>query len=78
MTNDHVCLAGPPDIVDRKDPLGAFKGRKGGVLRIVDKSNGEMVGEHPLPSPPVFHGAAAAEGQLVLALRDGSVVCFGG
>jgi len=77
VTADQLCVAGPPDVVDPDDPLGAFEGRKGGVLRIVDKTDGQTVAEHTLPMPPVFNGAAAANGRLLLALEDGSVGCFG-
>jgi outer membrane protein assembly factor BamB len=76
-TQDQVCVAGPPDIVDPEDPLGAFEGRKGGVLRIVNHADGETVSEHALTQPPVFNGAAAANSKLFLALEDGSLVCFG-
>jgi hypothetical protein len=77
VTSEQLVLAGPPDIVDRKDPLGSFEGRLGGVLKIIDKTDGREITEHKLPSPPVFNGAAAAAGRLVLSLEDGSIVCFG-
>ncbi|MFV1967328.1 MAG: PQQ-binding-like beta-propeller repeat protein [Pirellulaceae bacterium] len=76
-TTDQVCVAGPPDMVDAADPLGAFEGRKGGVLRMVNDADGKTVSEHLLAQPPVFNGAAAANGQLFLSLEDGSLVCFG-
>ena len=78
VTRDQLCLAGPPDVVDPDDPLGAFEGRMGGVLRIVDKADGRTVSEEKLVSEPVFNGAAAAGERLFLSLEDGSVVCFGG
>ncbi|MEW6355336.1 MAG: PQQ-binding-like beta-propeller repeat protein [Planctomycetota bacterium] len=74
---DLLFTAGPPDVVDPKDPLGAFEGRKGGVLNVIAASNGETLSEIKLPSPPVFNGAAAARGRLYLTLEDGSVACFG-
>ena len=77
VTGDQLCVAGPPDVVDADDPLAAFEGRRGGVLRIVDKADGRTVSEHKLSSPPVFNGAAAAGGRLLLSLDDGSVACFG-
>ncbi len=77
VTEDQLCVAGPPDVVDTDDPLAAFEGRKGGVLRVVDKMTGETASEHKLAMPPVFNGAAAANGRLFLALEDGSLVCFG-
>jgi hypothetical protein len=77
VTDDQLCVAGPPDMIDPDDPLAAFEGRMGGVLRVVDKLEGHLVCEHKLTSPPVFNGAAAASSRLVLSLRDGSLVCFG-
>jgi len=78
VTADQLCVAGPPDVVNAGDPLAAFEGRAGGVLRIVAKEDGRTVSEHKLASPPVFNGAAAANGRLYLTLEDGSLCCFGG
>jgi hypothetical protein len=77
VTERQLCVAGPPDVVDPDDPLAAFEGRRGGVLRIVDKADGRLVREHELASPPVFDGAAAANRRLLLSLEDGSVACLG-
>jgi len=77
VAGDRLFVAGPPDVVDPKDPLGAFEGRKGGVLRVADAATGNTVAEHRLPSPPVFNGVAAAGGRLFLACEDGSLACFG-
>jgi outer membrane protein assembly factor BamB len=77
VTEQQLCVAGPPDVVDPEDPLAAFEGRKGGVLRIVDKQDGQTVSEHQLAAPPVFNGIAVAADRLFLTLEDGSVACFG-
>ena len=77
VAGNLLCVAGPPDLVPDDDPLGAFEGRLGGVLRLVEKTNGETLAEHQLPSPPVFNGAAIAGSRLFLSLEDGGVVCFG-
>ncbi len=76
LTADRLLVAGPPDVVDPKDPLGAFQGRKGGLLYVIDAASGERLAEHTLPSPPVFNGAAVAGGRLFLAGEDGSLACF--
>jgi len=76
-TENQLCVAGPPDVVDPQDPLSAFEGRKGGMMRVVDKTTGHTVSEHELAMPPVFNGAAAANERLFLSLEDGSLVCFG-
>jgi hypothetical protein len=77
VAGGRLFAAGPPDVVDPKDPLGAFEGRLGGVLHAFDSATGQLVAEHQLASPPVFHGIAAARGHLYLALEDGSLVCYG-
>ena len=76
LASGRLFVAGPPDVIDPKDPLGAFESRKGGILCVVDSASGEKHGEHRLPAPPVFNGAAAASGRLFLAGEDGSIVCY--
>lgn len=77
LAGDRLFVAGPPDVIDPKDPLAAFEGRKGGMLYSIDAATGDRVSEQALDSPPVFNGMAAAHGRLVLALEDGAVACFG-
>jgi len=77
VTDRLLVVAGYPDVVDPEDPLGAFEGRKGGVLALFDKRSGETLWEHTLPSPTVFNGAAAANERLHLVMQDGTVACFG-
>ena len=77
LAGKRLLVAGPPDVVDAKDPLGAFEGRKGGRLHIVDAASGKTLAKHVLPSPPTFNGAAAARGRLYLTGEDGGVTCFG-
>jgi len=77
-TDELLITAGPPDVVDPKDPLGAFEGRKGGLLDIFDKSSGRMLNEYKLDSPPVFNGAAVANGKLYISMENGTLSSFGG
>jgi len=77
LAGGRLFVAGPPDVVDPKDPLGAFEGRKGGLLYVVDGAKGEKLAEYQLPSSPVFNGAAAANGRLYVVGEDGSITCFG-
>ncbi len=77
LAGGRLFVAGPPDVVDPQDPLGAFEGRKGGILSVFDAAAGERLAEHRLPSPPVFNAAAAARERLYLAEEDGSIACFG-
>jgi outer membrane protein assembly factor BamB len=75
---ERLLVAGPPDVVDPDDPLGAFEGRKGALLRVFSTVSGEQIAEYELRSPPVFNGMAAARGRLFLTTVDGHLVCMAG
>ncbi len=72
-----LLVAGPPDVVDPDDPLGAFEGRKGGVLAVCNPDDGSTQWKTTLPSPPVFNGMAAAGGRFYVTMQDGTIACFG-
>ena len=71
-------VAGPPDVLDKDDPLGAFEGRKGGLLWVFEAGSGRKRGEYRLDSPPVFNGMAAANGRLYVTTVSGKVICMSG
>ncbi|MGD8500342.1 MAG: PQQ-binding-like beta-propeller repeat protein [Phycisphaerales bacterium] len=75
---DTLFVAGPPDVLDSKDPYAAFEGRKGAQIVAVSDKDGKKLSETPLEYPPVFDGMIAAGGRLFASLRDGSVVCLAG
>lgn len=77
LTEQHLFLAGAPDLVDEADPWAAFENRKGGALVVFSKEDGKKVCEYPLKSVPIYDGMAAADGRIYLSLEDGSVICFG-
>jgi outer membrane protein assembly factor BamB len=78
VAGDKLVVAGPPDVVPKDDPLGAFEGRKGGTMRILSTADGSTLAEHRLDSPPVFNGVAAARGRLFVVTVDGKVRCYEG
>jgi outer membrane protein assembly factor BamB len=69
-------VAGPPDVLDPDDPMGAFEGRKGALLWAVSAKDGKKLAEYELDSPPVFDGMVAANGRLYLAIEGGKLLCF--
>jgi outer membrane protein assembly factor BamB len=77
-TEQTLFVAGPPDVLDEIDPLGAFEGRKGGKVWALSAATGERVAEVELDSPPVFNGMAVANQRLYLSTQDGRVTCFSG
>ena len=78
LAGDTLLAAGPPDVVDPKDPHGAWEGRKGGVLAAFAAADGKKLFECRLDAPPVWDGMAAVTGRLYIALMNGQVVCFKG
>jgi outer membrane protein assembly factor BamB len=77
LAGQRLYFAGPPDIVDKDDPMAAFEGRMGGRLWVVSASDGEKLAEYELDSPPVLDGMMAAQGRLYVAARDGRLTCMG-
>ena len=77
LAGDHLFVAGPPDVMDPGDPMAAFEGRSGAVLRAHSTADGRALTEQELDSPPVFDGLIAARGRLYLSLEDGTVLCMG-
>jgi hypothetical protein len=69
-------VCGPPDGVEAADPLAAYEGRAGAILRAVSAADGKTLAELRLDAPPVWDGLIAVEGRLYASLADGSVVCL--
>ncbi len=73
---DTIFVAGSPDVVDPKDPHGAWEGRKGGVLAAFAAADGKKLAEYKLPAPPVWDGMAAANGRLFISTSGGDIICM--
>ena len=56
----------------------AWLGNRGGLFWAVRASDGTPQAKYELKSIPVFDGLSAAGGRLFMAMRDGSVECWGG
>ena len=69
-------VAGSPDTVDSKDPLGAIEERCGGKLWAVSSENGKKLSEYDLKSAPVFDGLIAAQKKLYIVMQDGTISCW--
>jgi outer membrane protein assembly factor BamB len=78
LAGRRLFAAGPPDVVDPKDPLAALEGRKGAKLWIVSAGDGQKLADYQLDSPPVFDGMAVTDGRLYISLKDGTIACFKG
>jgi len=78
LAGERLFVAGPPDVLDPADPMAAFEGRAGAVLRTVSAADGATLAEQRLDASPVFNGLIAAAGRLYLVTTDGQVRCFAG
>lgn len=77
LAGENLFVAGPPDVVPEADPLAAYEGRAGAVLRTVSAEKGDTLGELQLETPPVFDGLIAANKRLFMSTIEGEVLCFG-
>ncbi|MBT3198707.1 MAG: PQQ-binding-like beta-propeller repeat protein [Phycisphaerales bacterium] len=55
----------------------AWKGKRGGLLRVVSCKTGEKLAECKLKNIPLFDGMSAADGKLFIVTLDGNIVCIG-
>ena len=55
----------------------ALAGKKGARLMAVSATDGEVLSEIEMTSPPAWDGMAAANGRLYISTMDGRVVCLG-
>jgi len=75
-TADVLFVAGAPDVLDPKDPMAAFEGRKGAVLLALSCADGKQLARYELDAPPVFDGLSATTARLYLSTTDGKVICM--
>jgi len=81
LAGDVLFVAGtpahfPPDHPAEKY-VAAYEGKLGGVLWAASATDGKKLAEYKLEAAPRWDGLAAANGKLFLALKNGTVVCFG-
>ena len=87
LTADKLVVAGTPDpshklpdilaFRNETESLAALRGEKGVFLQVVSASDGAKLSECKLDAMPVFDGISAANGKIFIALKDGTVQCWG-
>ncbi len=77
LAGDTLFAAGPPDVLDPADPLGALEGRQGGVLLAIDATTGKEVSRIELASPPCLDGMSVARNELYMVTREGKLIAWG-
>ena len=69
-------VAGTRDIVDEKNPWAHVEGAKGGVMAVYSRTDGKVLSEIQLSSPPAFDGLSASKENVFLVTKDGRVNCY--
>jgi len=76
-----ICVAGTPMKFEGnrfEDFVESYEQRLGGVLWLASAENGRKIAEYELGAAPAWDGMAAANGSLLISLKDGSIRCFSG
>jgi len=76
LADKTLFAAGPYGDAVRSDE--AYAGKRGVRLAAASTTDGKMIASYAIDAMPVFDGLAAANGRLYMAMKDGSVSCFGG
>ncbi|MDA7920643.1 PQQ-like beta-propeller repeat protein [Verrucomicrobiales bacterium] len=76
VCENAVMVAGVPmtEGFSQQDTNDAFRGEKGGVLWMIDKTSGDRLQEFILPAPPAWDSIAIASEMCVLSLKDGTIM----
>jgi len=59
-----------------QEALDTFEGRRGAVLLAINKTDGQKIAEYKLDASPIFDGLIAANGNLYMSTKSGTVVCM--
>jgi hypothetical protein len=82
-------LANEEDLFERltkKDPAvqkdideqeASLEGRRGALVKIINKSSGEVARDFTLDSAPVWDGVSVAQGRIFIVTADGKIRCYG-
>jgi outer membrane protein assembly factor BamB len=87
LAGDKLVVAGPPSLKPYKsnpmrfaneaEALATFRGERGVQLQVRSLTDGSVLSNLRLEAMPAFDGMSAAGGQLLISLKNGSVVCYG-
>ena len=72
---ERLLIGGMP-VAKVSGGLPAWEGREGGALLSVAADDGDILGQLPLESPPVWDGIAVADGHLYISTMAGTLVCL--
>lgn len=92
VADKTMFIAGPPDIIEKKqeqgeealvlenpqEALDAWEGKNGAMLWAVSTEDGTKLAEYELDTLPVFDGMAATDNRLYLSMNNGQVLCLKG
>jgi outer membrane protein assembly factor BamB len=62
---------------DIDEQEASLSGKRGALVKIVNKSSGEVARDFTLDSPPVWDGVSVAQGRIFIVTADGKIRCYG-
>ena len=61
---------------DIDEQEASLSGKRGALVKIVNKSSGEVARDFTLDSPPVWDGVSVAQGRIFVVTADGKIRCY--
>jgi len=77
LAENALFVGGWPDDGSQDERRAARAGETPGRLSVFSPADGSKIAERGLAAGPVFDGMAAADGRLIVSLKNGTVVCLG-
>jgi outer membrane protein assembly factor BamB len=62
---------------DIEEQEASLNGKRGALVKIINKSSGEVARDFSLDSPPVWDGVSVAQGRVFVVTADGKIRCYG-
>ncbi len=74
---EQLLIGGGPDIFDPEDPLSSPEWQAGGLVYVINRTDGTVVKTGELSAPPVHEGLIAVPAGLFACLKDATVLRLG-
>jgi hypothetical protein len=61
--------------LDEQD--ASLSGKRGALVKIFNKGDGQVTRDFTIDSPPVWDGVSVAQGRIFIVTEDGKIRCYG-
>ena len=74
---DRLTKKDPTVQKDIEEQEASLNGKRGALVKIINKGSGQVARDFSLDSPPVWDGVSVAQGRIFVVTADGKVRCYG-